>query len=175
MRKQSALYGKQERKDKMGVFVDTGNTGFAEIRNGKYVDKSGMIDEVNRMIGTPHRLLCLSRPRRFGKSYAAQMLCAYYDRSCDSRSLFADLEISRKSNWEEHLNHYDVIYIDMTYVKPFCHDYTEVVSYLTASITAELKERYPELQEETDLPGTLIRAMSSPSISTTRFLFAIST
>lgn len=72
----------------MGIYLNPGNSGFQEIRNGRYVDKPGLISLVNRTIGTKQKLICISRPRRFGKSYAAQMLCAYYDRTCDSAGLF---------------------------------------------------------------------------------------
>ncbi len=73
----------------MGIYLNPGNKGFQTILNGTYVDKTGLIDFVNRTINTPQKLTCFSRPRRFGKSFAAKMLCAYYDKSCDSRSLFA--------------------------------------------------------------------------------------
>ena len=98
----------------MGIYLNPGNSGFADIRRAKYVDKSPLISVVNRPISTPHKLICVSRPRRFGKSYAAQMLCAYYDRSCDSQALFDGLEISQTFDYKEHLNRYDVIYLNMT-------------------------------------------------------------
>ena len=60
----------------MGIYINPGNKAFRVKRNGKYVDKSGLIGVVNRSIGQPNKLSCISRPRRFGKSYAAQMLCA---------------------------------------------------------------------------------------------------
>lgn len=78
----------------MGMYLNPGNSGFEEIRNSRYVDKSGLISLVNRTIGTKQKLTCVSRPRRFGKSFAAQMLCAYYDRSCDSSGLFGDLAVA---------------------------------------------------------------------------------
>ena len=76
----------------MGTYLNPGNSGFAGIRNDIYIDKSGLISLVNETIETPRRLTCVSRPRRFGKSFAAQMLCAYYDKCCDSAGLFDDLE-----------------------------------------------------------------------------------
>ncbi|HIX72346.1 MAG TPA: AAA family ATPase, partial [Candidatus Anaerobutyricum stercoripullorum] len=76
----------------MGRYLNLGNAGFASIRKGLYVDKSMLIDFVNSTLGTKEKLTCVSRPRRFGKSFATQMLCAYYDRSCDSGYLFRDLE-----------------------------------------------------------------------------------
>ena len=100
----------------MGNYLNPGNMGFQEIRNAEYVDKSGLIELVNRTIRTPQKLSCVSRPRRFGKSFAAKMLCAYYDRSCDSHALFDDLAISQSPTYEAHLNKYDVLYVDMTAV-----------------------------------------------------------
>lgn len=64
----------------MGNYLNPGNSGFTAIRNSTYVDKSSMIAKINQTIDTTQKLTCVSRPRRFGKSFAAQMLCAYYDR-----------------------------------------------------------------------------------------------
>jgi hypothetical protein len=72
----------------MGTYLNPGNSGFARIINSDYVDKTGLIGVINGTIGTTKNLTCISRPRRFGKSYAAQMLCAYYDKTCDSHELF---------------------------------------------------------------------------------------
>ena len=98
----------------MGTYLNPGNSGFTDIIRSNYVDKTGMIELINKTIGTTQKLTCVSRPRRFGKSYAAQMLCAYYDKTCDSRDLFGGLAISGSATFETHLNQYDVIYIDMT-------------------------------------------------------------
>ena len=78
----------------MGNYLNPGNIGFEEIRNSQYVDKSGLIALINDTIGTKQKLTCISRPRRFGKSFAAQMLCAYYDKRCDASALLEDLESS---------------------------------------------------------------------------------
>ncbi len=74
----------------MGVYINPGNSGFAEINDEDYVDKTMLIDKINRTVCTANKLTCVSRPRRFGKSYAAKMLTAYYDCSCDSHNLFDD-------------------------------------------------------------------------------------
>lgn len=66
----------------MGMYLNPGNDSFADIRRGNYVDKTELIDIVNKAIGTKDKMICVSRPRRFGKSFAAQMLCAYYDKKC---------------------------------------------------------------------------------------------
>ena len=79
----------------MGIYLNPGNNGFEQICRGEYVDKTGLIQLVNQRIDGPDNLLCISRPRRFGKSYAAKMLAAYYDRSCDSHELFDNKMISQ--------------------------------------------------------------------------------
>ena len=115
----------------MGMYLNPGNSGFTGIRNDIYVDKSGLISLINGTIDTPRRLTCISRPRRFGKSFAAKMLCAYYDKTCDSSVLFDDLKIALDENmnetYKQHLNKYDVIYIDMSYIKPFTDNYKTIV------------------------------------------------
>lgn len=78
----------------MGIYLNPGNSGYREILQSEYVDKTGLIALVNQTLGTMGKLTCISRPRRFGKSYAAKMLCAYYDCSCDSRELFNDRDVS---------------------------------------------------------------------------------
>ena len=96
----------------MGIYINKGNEGFRRIRNSEYVDKSGLIAIVNKTLFTEQSFSCVTRSRRFGKTMAAKMLCAYYDKSCDSRSLFADLEIASHPSFEQHLNKYPVISID---------------------------------------------------------------
>ncbi len=90
------------------------NIGFCESINSEiYVDKSGLIEKTNALIGTQQKFVCISRPRRFGKSMAAEMLAAYYDRSEDASELFEDLMIAKVESYREHLNKYDVIKVNM--------------------------------------------------------------
>lgn len=122
----------------MGKYLNLGNSGFASIRNGTYVDKTGLIAEINQTLDSGRKLTCVSRPRRFGKSYAAKMLCAYYDRSCDSKALFDGLQISRDPEYLTHLNRYPVLYLDITWFLSTVPDGTDLLSYLQAQVTQEL-------------------------------------
>ena len=88
----------------MGTYLNPGNSGFAEALRSKYIDKTAMIGLINDTINTTKKLTCVSRPRRFGKSYAAKMLCAYYDRTCDSHKLFDKYNIATADSYEEHIN-----------------------------------------------------------------------
>ena len=92
----------------MGIYINKGNGGFRRYANDDYVDKTELIAYVNSTISSASMLTCVSRPRRFGKSMAAQMLYAYYDKSCDSRELFSKYKISRDKSFEQHLNKYRV-------------------------------------------------------------------
>lgn len=98
----------------MGTYINPGNSGFAEINDSSYVDKSMLIEKINSTICRANKLTCISRPRRFGKSYAARMLSAYYDSSCDSHSLFDDKLIAKVEDYDKHLNKYNVIYLEIT-------------------------------------------------------------
>lgn len=98
----------------MGMYINIGLTDFQSVRNDTYVDKSMLIAYMNSVLNTNRRYMCVTRARRFGKSLAAKMLCAYYDQSCDSRSLFTDLKMAHDASFEKHLNQYPVIYLDVT-------------------------------------------------------------
>lgn len=146
----------------MGTFLNPGNNGFAMIRNGFYVDKSGLISLINETINTPEHLTCISRPRRFGKSFAAKMLCAYYDKTCDSSGLFGDLEIAadRRFNttYEKYLNQYDVIYLDMTNILGEAGK-DHLVSFIRRKVTEELLAAYPGLRADESFSTTLVNAV----------------
>lgn len=136
----------------MGMYWNLGNDGFASIRKSLYVDKTGLISYINKTLGTPEKLTCVSRPRRFGKSFATKMLCAYYDKSCDSRALFEDLEIAKDSTFEKHMNQYDVIYLDITWFLSICDKNRNVVTYIQEQVIEELCKEYSALQGITSLP-----------------------
>lgn len=130
----------------------------------KYVDKTGLIDVINGTIDTGMNLTCISRPRRFGKSYAAQMLCAYYDRTVDSRPLFEkpqQLAITTKASYEDYLNKYNVIYIDMAGAKTFCDNFRTLVPYLQERITFELSQAYDCIRIDSDFLTTLVNAVEA--------------
>ena len=132
--------------------------GFQSARNGEYVDKSGLIRIVNKTINSERRFSCVTRCRRFGKSMAAKMLCAYYDQSCDSRHLFTDLEIANDPDFERYLNKYPVIYLDMTaFVTRFHNE--SIVEHIEAELRIDILETFPEVKvkETDDLMGCLIR------------------
>ena len=142
----------------MGIYINKGNSGFRQIRNSEYIDKSGLIGVVNNTLFTEQRFTCVTRCRRFGKSMAAKMLAAYYDHSCDSRPLFTDLQIAGTPTFEEHLNKYPVIYLDMTtFITRFNND--RIVWHIQNELKNDIQIAYPQvsLREEDDLMAYLQR------------------
>ena len=100
----------------MGRFVNPDNSAFQVALNSEiYVDKTGLLSYTNKVLDTMQGYICNSRPRRFGKSFAANMLAAYYSKGCDSRKMFSGLAISQTADFEKHLNQYDVIHLDIHY------------------------------------------------------------
>ena len=126
----------------MGNFIDKGNDGFASVRNTNFVDKSMLIEEVNSVMLTENRYMCVTRARRFGKSVAVKMLNAYYDRSCSSESLFEGLEISRQPDFKKHLNHFPVLYLDMTDFVTKYGDDNHLIDKMKQDICNELLNVY---------------------------------
>ena len=142
----------------MGRFVNPDNSAFQAALNSRiYVDKTGLIACMNEVLDSTDAYICNSRPRRFGKSYAANMLAAYYSKGAESEKMFSDLEIGRSEDFKKHLNKYDVIHIDVQWFLINCEDADNVVPYITRVVLDELREVYPEIlrQEVVSLPDAL--------------------
>ena len=137
-------------QENMGLYINLGNEGFVSARNSEYVDKSGLIAVVNSTLNTERRFSCVTRCRRFGKSMAAKMLNAYYDHSCDSHHLFQDLEIANAPSFDQHLNRYPVIYLDMT---AFVSRYKDesIVAHIQEELKKDIVANYQDVAvEQTD-------------------------
>ncbi len=139
----------------MGLYLNRGNAGFAAAVNGIYVDKTDLISFINSTLDTKEKLTCVSRPRRFGKSFAAQMLCAYYDKSCDSSKLFAGLSVSRDPSFEKYRNQYPVIYLDISLFISRAAQRKAVVRNISTEVMEELKKAFPTVSKGEDLAETL--------------------
>ena len=101
----------------MGNFVNRGNGSYTSARKSQiYIDKTEILNYTNSVMDTEQCHICVSRPRRFGKTMTAGMLTAYYSRGCDSEALFKDLAIADSPSFKDHLNQYDVIHLDIAYL-----------------------------------------------------------
>ena len=128
----------------MGVYLNPGNQKYKEAVNSEiYVDKTEMITYLNTLVSTEQKYICVSRPRRFGKSMAANMLCAYFDRTVDSRTLFGDKLLAKSAGWDRYLGKFDVLHLLITDFISGSDTVEELLQYLEEETTRELMMAYP--------------------------------
>ena len=132
----------------MGAYLNTGFSKFQEILNAKiYVDKSDLIGTLNCCVKTPQKYVCISRPRRFGKSFTACMLCAYYSKGIDSSFLFDNLKISHDDSYKTHLNKYHTIFINMQqFLSNADLNVEKMLSDIESEIKNELRQAFPYIE-----------------------------
>ena len=125
----------------MGIYLNPDNMDFQEALNSEiYVDKTELIKRTNNIIHTNNKYICISRPRRFGKSMAGDMLAAYYSRGCDSKEMFSGFKIASDTNFEKHLNKYNVIHINMLDFIDSRKSINEAIDYLSRRLIYEIKQ-----------------------------------
>ncbi|MBR4223486.1 MAG: AAA family ATPase [Oscillospiraceae bacterium] len=158
----------------MGRYIDPGNDGFRLLSQKNYVDKTGVIGLINDRIGTNECLICISRPRRFGKSYAAKTVCAYYDCSVDSHELFDRYTLSDSPSYEEHINKYNVISLDMTEIISTHGAGTEKANDLIKDLCTEIKDEVCSVYSQIDSDGSIFKVLYDyVSISKRKIVFVI--
>ena len=131
----------------MGIYLNPENVDFQEVLNSKiYVDKSELIQYTNSVLRTTQKYICVSRPRRFGKSMAANMLTAYYSRGCDSRKLFQGLKIATHPDFEKHLNQYNVIHLNMRDYLTESENMKQLIQFVEDDLLDELQQEFSDLR-----------------------------
>lgn len=133
----------------MGIFVNS-KAPYEEFKNivntRFFVDKSFLIEEIISgwaIDGQKH--LCITRPRRFGKTVMANMIGAFFGKAVDGKGVFDRLEIAQTANYHKYLNQYDVIYIDFSRLPGNCRSYETYIKRIQDGVNEELMELYPEL------------------------------
>lgn len=148
----------------MGIYLNPNNTLFREDLNSRiYVDKSMIIAELNALFQTYDKYLCVSRPRRFGKSMAGNMISAYYSKGCDSRELFKNLKIAQDASFEKNLNKYNVIKFDLNGFLQNCRDRLNLISIIEETIRNEIAAAYPDIEftEKDSLGNSMLKVFAS--------------
>ena len=119
----------------MGIYLNPGADRYCSaIQSEIYIDKSGLLAYLNRVFGTEQRYLCVSRPRRFGKSMAANMISAYYDRTTDATELFQGMEIAGDADFGKYSNQNDVILLNMQKFLSRTHSMSELLVLLQQKV-----------------------------------------
>lgn len=134
----------------MGMYLNPDNWMFRTMLNSDfYVDKTRLAAFMNKRMNREGRFVCVSRPRRFGKSVDADMLVAYYSRGANSKALFEGLDISQESSFETHLNMHDVVKLDIQRI----HDLSlrpigNITESIANQVLAELRTSWPDVIPE---------------------------
>lgn len=130
----------------MASYLNPGNEKFTKAINSEiYVDKTGLLIFTNQILNTMQQNICVSRPRRFGKSIAANMLAAYYGKGCDSRQLFQGLKIASDKSFERHLNQYDVIMLNMQEFLTRSNSMKEMLERVKQFVIRDIKKAYTDV------------------------------
>jgi hypothetical protein len=113
-----------------------------------FVDKSGIIEHISKKIRTKNRFLCITKPRRFGKTSVLNMLGAYYGKAYDSKPLFDNLAVSKSKDYETHLNQYNIITLSFNNLSDIGNTYNDYIDFVKESIKRDVFAVYPELKAE---------------------------
>ena len=156
----------------MGIYLNPGNDLFAEAANSEiYVDKTMLIGFTNKAIGTSQKHICVSRPRRFGKSIAENMLVAYYSKGSDSDELFSRFKISKTPDYKKHLNQYNVIHVDIQKFLSRTMGIQELLDFMQKRILKEMRHTFSSVDPD---EISLITALEDLHIETEeKFIFII--
>jgi hypothetical protein len=129
----------------MGAYLNPGKEAFEEAVNSEiFIDKTEMLGYLNTIVKTKQKYISVSRPRRFGKTMAADMICAYYDRDADSRELFEKRKLAGMADWDEYLGKFNVVRLVMTDFFNRKRTVDEAIDTISLRILDELTERYPD-------------------------------
>lgn len=160
----------------MGIYVNPGQDAFAISANSEiYVDKTGLLAFTNSRLGQEKRFLCISRPRRFGKSMAANMLLAYYGKDCDSEALFRPLAIAQEASFKKHLNQYDVLFLNIQQFLRGAGSPDMLVGYLEEEVLKEVCGEFGQFLTApvTNLPLALATIYSKQKTDKKGFIIII--
>lgn len=104
-----------------------------------------LISEMNQNLNTEHQNICVSRPRRFGKSMTANMLVAYYSKGCDSKNMFADYKIAQDESFEANLNKYNVLHVNMLDFLNRAQTVDGMIDYLQKRLLWDIRREYGDV------------------------------
>ena len=127
----------------MGIYFNPSNASFRQARNSMvYVDKTNLLNFLNRRLFTDDKCIALSHARRFGKSHAAEMIDAYYSLGCDSTKLFEDTKLASNADYKKHMNKYNVIHLD---ISSFWDDFKDnIIKKIQEYILDEFKKEFKD-------------------------------
>ena len=139
----------------MGIYLN-GSSAYTLFKNEAakpyFIDKTKLIEELLPLVEQGSSYVCITRPRRFGKTMAAHMIAAYFSKGADSRSLFDSLSVRNSTAYDTHLNQHNVIHIPFNKLPKQCRNYRQYIQRIEASLTEDLKNVYPDIFVKAEEP-----------------------
>ncbi|MCI9176383.1 MAG: AAA family ATPase [Lachnospiraceae bacterium] len=132
----------------MGMFLNS-RIPFESYRLVKrdtyFVDKTSLIEELFPFLEVEKRFICITRPRRFGKSVMANMIGAFFGKAADAGALFGSLKIASSKDYKNHLNQHCVVSVDFSRMPQDCGSYAAYIGRISDGIKRDLEEEYPDI------------------------------
>ena len=130
----------------MGFYINAGNEDLKEaLASEIFVDKSLVLAKLCSLMGTKQKFVCVSRPRRFGKTTVRDLMVAYFSKGCDSREMFSNLKIAKEPCFEENLNKFNVIAVDLGAAYNTVENRNDVLKYLRNKFIEDFREEFPDI------------------------------
>lgn len=148
----------------MGIYLNPGNEVFRRITAAEiYVDKTELLTLTNKMLDSISNLICMSRPRRFGKTVTGNMIASYYSKGCDSSEIFSKLKVSSDPDYGKHLNKYNVIKIDLNSEYQNTLNKDDLIVDLQKKVRDEIFDEYGDISigEKDSLGETILKVYAA--------------
>lgn len=159
----------------MGMYLNSISPYYlykSEFSRPYFVDKSEVLKELIPFVFQGNSYICVTRPRRFGKTVMANMIGAFFGKGEDASEIFDNLKISQEENYRNHLNQHNVIYIDFSVVDDECTSYKEYIEAIKETLKSDLHLAYPDVafREKSSVREDLTRIFTEKK---ERFLFVL--
>lgn len=160
----------------MGVYLDS-KTAYtlykSETEKPYFVDKTMLLMELFPLVSEGNNYICITRPRRFGKTVMANMISSFFSRSCNSMDIFKKLFISQEAGWEKYLNRYPVIHISLNDIPGQCASYEDYITRIEKKLVRDLKRTYPDVELEEDQYAVDVLTEIYEENDSARFIFVL--
>lgn len=159
----------------MGTYLDSASAYTlyrSETEAPYFVDKTMLLAELFPLVRSGNRHICITRPRRFGKTVAANMVSAFFGKGADSRELFSSLQVAQVPGFLENLNQYHVVHIDFSLTDDICMDYAQYIGAVKTLLKEDLSDAYPQVdfRENSPVYEDFLRVFNKTG---DRFLFVL--
>ena len=157
----------------MGIYINPGNENLKKALNSEiFIDKSLFISKISKFLNTEQRFICVSRPRRFGKTMIGNLMKAYFSKGCDSKEIFSNLKIANDPCFKENLNKFNVLSIDLGGFFSSSKNKNEVLLNLYNELLEDFRKEFPSIEfSEKDSVAKMIQRVYTET--NTQFIIII--